>query len=167
MADMSFDDLWAHQFCLTCDKQVQIDGAAYCSEACRLAEAEKPSASCSQASSPGFSSPSAYPWTASVNAPSQPRGNRSSLTSTYDFAAAQPYGTTPAPRSYFSQSYNMASTNKPARSLTPSSSQASLCSMQSQSSLTDANQISDKARRELQAYANTFEQVRAGRRRSY
>jgi hypothetical protein len=166
---MAFDDLWAHQYCLTCDKQVQMDGAAYCSEACRLAEAEKFSTPSSQASSPGFSPP-AYPWTSSTTSPSKPSQTKFYLSPAYDFSNAQPYGSTPVPQSFFSANYSMATERtKPTgtRSLTPSSSHASLCSIQSTSSSGDSNQLSDKSRKELLAYAVSFEQVRMGRRRSY
>jgi hypothetical protein len=164
---MAFEDVWTHQYCLTCDKQVQVDGAAYCSEACRLAEAERSSTPSSQASSPGFS-PSAWTTPATTASPASRQPNRLFLSPAYDFANAQPYGSTPAPQSYFSHNYSLASerTRPVARSLTPSSSHASLCSMQSTSS-TDPNHLSDKARKELQAYAATFEQVRLARRRSH
>jgi hypothetical protein len=161
---MPFEDIWAHQYCLTCDKQVQVDGAAYCSEACRLAEAERSSTPSSQASSPGFS-PSAWATPAPSRQP--PASNsRFFLSPAYDFTNAQPYGSTPAPQSYFAANYSMSAAKPVARSLTPSSSHASLCSMQSTSS-TESSQLSDKARKELQAYAATFEQVRLARRRSH
>jgi hypothetical protein len=164
---MAFEDIWAHQYCLTCDKQVQVDGAAYCSEACRLAEAERSSTPSSQASSPGFS-PSAWTTPATTFSSASRQPNRFFLSPAYDFTNAQPYGSTPAPQSYFSANYSLSSERaRPvARSLTPSSSHASLCSMQSTSS-TDPNQLSDKARKELQAYNATFEQVRLARRRSH
>ncbi|KAM5529391.1 hypothetical protein FOXYSP1_17235 [Fusarium oxysporum f. sp. phaseoli] len=54
---MAFD-LWNYQFCLACDKQVQSDGATYCSEPCQMIDSERatlpPS---SQVSSPGFPPP--------------------------------------------------------------------------------------------------------------
>lgn len=164
---MAFEGVWAHQYCLTCDKQVQVDGAAYCSEACRLAEAERSSTPSSQASSPGFA-PSAWTTPATTMASASRQPNRFFLSPAYDFTNAQPYGSTPAPQSYFSPNYTFApeKTRPAAHSLTPSSSHASLCSMQSTSS-TDPNQLSDTARKELQAYAATFEQVRLARRRSH
>ncbi|KAH8175639.1 life-span regulatory factor domain-containing protein [Sarocladium implicatum] len=166
---MAFEDVWAHQYCLTCDKQVQVDGAAYCSEACRLAEAERSSTPSSQASSPGFT-PSAWTTPATTMSPASRQPGRFFLSPAYDFTNAQPYGSTPARQSYFITDYSMStvsSRSRPAaRSLTPSSSQASLCSLQSTSS-TEQNQLSDTARKELQAYAATFEQVRLARRRSH
>ncbi|KAH7165115.1 hypothetical protein DER46DRAFT_685216 [Fusarium sp. MPI-SDFR-AT-0072] len=54
---MAFD-LWTHQFCLACDKQVQSDAATYCSEPCQMIDSEgatlPPS---SQVSSLGFPPP--------------------------------------------------------------------------------------------------------------
>lgn len=165
---MSFD-LWTHQFCLACDKQVH-DGEAYCSESCRLSDFEKtPSSPTSRASSPGVSAPPSWaaPAPALVSKPSKPA---LFLAPAYDFTNAQPYGTTPTPKPLLSH-YASLRTDRPARSLTaarqltPSSSHASLCSMQSTAS--DASRLSDVAKKELQAYAVSFEQVRVQRRRSY
>jgi len=165
---MAFDS-WAQDFCLACDRQVQTDGAAYCSEACRLAESEKTTSTPgSQASSPGFSPPS-HPWL------SQSRPTRSTkfyLSPAYDFTNAQPYGSTPVRQSLQRSNLTVAAPehprpSEPSRSLTPSSSSSSLCSVHSTSSSGEANQLSDKARKELQAYAVSFEQVRMQRRRSY
>lgn len=172
---MAFDDMWAPQFCLTCDKQVQADGAAYCSEACRLSEAEQSSTPGSQAISPGFGPASSSFTTSSSILPTRPSRNNFYLSPAYDFSRAQPYGSTPASQSYFSANYTMAPTKSSttaaasaARSLTPSSSHASLCSMQSTSSSSgDPTQLSEETRKELRAYAVSFEQVRMGRRRSY
>ncbi|KAJ6780964.1 hypothetical protein PWT90_06027 [Aphanocladium album] len=168
---MSFD-LWTHQFCLACDKQVQ-DGAAYCSEGCRLADFEKsPSSPSSQASSPGFA-PTSGPWStattstaSSVRPPA--RASKFYLSPAYDFSNAQPYGTTPTAKPllgyYSSLRSDRPSQSLPLRQLTPSSSHSSLCSMQSTAS--DASRLSDGVKKELQAYAVSFEQVRMQRRRS-
>jgi hypothetical protein len=159
---MAFD-LWTHQFCLACDKQT--DGATYCSESCRLADFEKTSSTPSSgASSPGFVAPS-YPWTQR-----QPQA-KFYLSPAYDFSNPQPYGSTPVTQSFVAvqqRPQSTTSTASPAavRSLTPSSSHSSLCSMQSNLSA-DSTVLSDKARRELRAYAVSFEQVRLQRRRSY
>lgn len=153
---MAFD-LWTHQFCLSCDKQT--DGATYCSESCRLAEYEK---TCSTPSS-----------TSSFSAPSSPYTTQSStkfhLAPAYDFTTAQPYGSTPLPQSYLSQrSASTSSPSRPRKTLTPSSSHSSLCSMQSlTSNSSDAHHISEKSMKELKAYAVSFEQVRLQRRRSH
>ena len=148
---MTFD-LWTHSFCLACDKQVQTDGAAYCSESCRLADFEKTSTPSSQASSPGFT-PLSYPWT-TTSTPS-----KFYLSPAYDFTHAQPYGTTAAQQQTFK--------TPTSKSLTPSSSHSSLSSMRSTSTAGEANHLSDKARQELRAYAVSFEHVRVQRRRSY
>ncbi|GJN74434.1 life-span regulatory factor domain-containing protein [Purpureocillium lilacinum] len=168
---MAFD-LWTHQFCLACDKQVQSDGA-YCSEACRLADQEKTSTPSSQASSPGCSPPSyGYPW----SAPAPTMSARSTrpglyLSPPYDFQNPQPYGTAPVARGYLSKYASgdrFTTTSSSASNLSPSSSHTSLCSMQStSSSSTDGSRLSDRSRQELKAYAISFEQVRLQRRRSY
>lgn len=146
---------WTHSYCLTCD--TQTDGNTYCSESCRLAEYEQASNPSSGPSSPAFSGPS-YPWTTS----SRPAAaaNRLSLSPVYEFshstshqASQQRHGSL-APRGV----------------LSPSSSHASLCSMRSNSSSTTADaamQVSDAARRELLAYASSFENARSSRRQSH
>lgn len=167
---MSFD-LWTHQYCLACDKQVQ-DGAAYCSESCRLSDFEKtPSSPSSRASSPGISVPQSWaaPAPALAAKPSSSKPSSLYLSPAYDFTNAQPYGTTPTPKPLLNH-YASLRTDRPARSslarqLTPSSSHSSLCSMQSTAS--DASRLSDVAKKELQAYAVSFEHVRMQRRRSY
>lgn len=144
-------DLWSHQYCLACDKQVDTDAAAYCSESCRLAELERLSTPSSQASSPGLTPPS-YPWNSSSSVSSTP----------FDFSSKQ--------QSIFGN-YKMedkTSTAANRRStLSPSSSHTSLCSIQSSSSMADNSQLSDRAKQELRAYAVSFEHVRSQRRRSY
>jgi hypothetical protein len=162
---MSFD-LWDHQFCLACDKQVHTDGEAYCSESCRLADFEKTSSSSpsSQASSPSFS-PSSYPW---GSASPRQSPTKFYLSPAYDFSNAQPYGSSVAPQHSYLNNYSLSRpAPRPVQNLTPSSSQSSLCSMQSSSSSSESNQLSDKARKELRAYAVSFENVRTQRRRSY
>lgn len=162
---MAFD-LWTHQFCLSCDKQT--DGATYCSESCRLADYEKTcSPSSAASSSSGFSAPSS-PYSTSGQSPT-----KFYLSPAYDFSTAQPYGRTPAAQpSYLAQQTASASSpsSQPRRTLTPSSSHSSLCSMQSLASASnssEAHQLSEKSRRELKAYAVSFEHVRLQRRRSY
>ncbi|KAK2010302.1 hypothetical protein LZ32DRAFT_660567 [Colletotrichum eremochloae] len=152
---MSAFDLWTHEFCLGCDKQT--DGTAYCSESCRLADFEKTSTPSSVASSPGLNTPS-YPWG------SRQQTNNFHLSPAYDFSNAQPYGSTPARQSYLSSPRTSSTTR---RTLTTSNSNSSLCSMQSTaSSNLDAGHLSEKAKKELQAYAVSFEQARLQRRRS-
>jgi hypothetical protein len=155
---MSFD--WTHQFCLGCDKQT--DGATYCSESCRLADYEKisPSTPSSAASSPALSSPS-LDWTlsrrptstASTTMPATPSHTKFYVSPAYDFGLMQP---------------STALRRDSQAALSPSASHTSLCSMRSNSSAgLDAAQLSEKAARELRAYARSFESVRLQRRRSY
>jgi len=153
---------WSHQFCLACDKQVDAD-AAYCSEACRLTEFEsywdRRSSTCSQASSPGLTPPS-YPWSGMTD--QVPSSTKTYLSSAYDFTNSSPYGPHPVQQKLFGN-YTMGSKQgyqqptQSGRALSPSSSHTSLCSMQSSSTNSDVNHLSDKARAELRAYAGSFE----------
>ena len=148
---MSFD--WTHSYCLTCD--TQTDGTTYCSESCRLAEYEQASNASSGPSSPAFSGPS-YPWTSSRPT----AANRLSLSPVYEFSHST---------SHQASQQRRGSLAPPLRVLSPSSSHASLCSMKSNSSSTTdaAMQLSDAARRELLAYASSFENARSSRRQSH
>lgn len=151
---------WAHAFCLTCDKQT--DGTTYCSESCRLADYETTSSTTSSGpSSPSFTG-SSYPWSFSKPAASS---TKFYLSPAYDFTNPQPY----RPTTQTSTAKRNDSLTPPNRILSPSSSHSSLCSMRSSSSAgVDASQqLSEKARKELLAYASSFENVRSQRRRSY
>ncbi|KAK1772600.1 hypothetical protein QBC33DRAFT_19082 [Phialemonium atrogriseum] len=153
---MSLD--WTHQFCLACDKQT--DGATYCSQSCRLADYEKTSSTASSVpSSPAFKSPS-FDWTFS-NPMTTSRVLY--LPPAYDFSNSQPSGTA-ARRAMSSRTGQNLGPSNPL--LSPSTSHTSLCSMKSSSS-TDSNQLSERATRELQAYARSFDSLRLQRRRSY
>lgn len=156
---MSSDLSWEHQFCLACDKQT--DGATYCSEICRLSDFEKSSSAPSTpTSSPGLINHS-FSWT--VPKPQ----NRFVLSPAYDFSNAQPYGSTPLPQSFLPQ-HSESSSSTSAHVLTPSSSQTSLCSLQSTSSSgSGTTHLSDKARKQLRDYASSFEHAQLQRRRSY
>jgi hypothetical protein len=148
---MSFDLEWDHQFCLACDRQT--DGATYCSESCRLADYEKTSSTPSSgASSPALTGPS-QPWSLSSHST---KANNFYLSPALDFSNTRSYG-----------SLSSSTSSQAPRLLTPSSSHGSLSSLGSTTSTADASQVSDKARRELRAYASSFEQVRLQRRRSY
>ncbi|CRK11914.1 hypothetical protein BN1723_007061, partial [Verticillium longisporum] len=148
-------DMWAHEFCLGCDKQT--DGTAYCSESCRLADFEKTSTSA--ASSPGFNT-STGPWTSS-----QRQSSRFYLPPAIDFSNAQSYG------SLSSANTDLPTGSSPntARPLTASSSNTSLASMGSNaSSNTDSYlQLNEKTQKELCGYAASFDSIRTQRRRSY
>lgn len=144
---MSFD--WTHSYCLNCDKQT--DGTTYCSESCRLAEYEQSSTPSTGPSSPAFHGPN-YPWAYSSSTSS----NKFHLPPAYNFSSAQ-------------ASQRRGSVAPPLRLLSPSSSHASLSSMRSSSSSTtsEATQLSDAAKRELHAYASSFENARSTRRQSH
>jgi len=154
---MSTNMDWSPDFCLACDRQT--DGAAYCSEVCRLAEYEK-SVSGSEASSPAAQQ-SPISW------PSSRANQGFYLPPAYNFGAHKAqssWTTTTSPRtSQFRRPQS--STHK--ASLTPSTSQSSLFSMQSSTStLSEPMQLSDDARKELRGYASSFDQSRCQRRQS-
>ncbi|KAF5874852.1 uncharacterized protein Bfra_003301 [Botrytis fragariae] len=151
---MSFDMEWSPDFCLACDRQT--DGSVYCSEACRLAEYEKASSSDSSApSSPSSLHGAAWPS----------KSNGFYMEPAYNFSNAQPYGATPSSTASF---YQPSRSSPAAKStLTPSSSQSSLFSMQSTSSTSsEPAQLSAESKRALRAYASSFDQSRNNRRQS-
>ncbi|KAG6112004.1 hypothetical protein E4U13_004510 [Claviceps humidiphila] len=74
-------NLWSHQFCLACDKQIHADGAAYCSESCRLSDQETTSTSSSQAGSPNPTS-TGFPWSDAFGSQSSSRNHNTSESST-------------------------------------------------------------------------------------
>lgn len=154
---MSLD--WTHQFCLACDKQT--DGTTYCSQSCRLADYEKTSSTSSRPSSPALNN-SFSSWTFS-NPTTTSRVMY--LPPAYDFSRPRPSGTSSPQLLINAQAASQAPTSS-SRLLSPSNSHASLCSMRSNSSA-ESNQLSDRATRELQAYARSFESVRLQRRRSH
>ncbi|TAQ84762.1 hypothetical protein B7494_g6906 [Chlorociboria aeruginascens] len=151
---------WSPDFCLACDRQT--DGNVYCSEACRLAEYEK--ASGSPASSP-TSPRGPLSWPSRTA-----KGTGFFMEPAYNFSNAQPYGTTPSPRTplFYQPSRPRSSPvtfSKPV--LTPSSSQSSLSSLQSTSSTSsEPSHLSDESRKALRAYASSFDQSRYSRRQS-
>ncbi|KAL2071509.1 hypothetical protein VTL71DRAFT_12744 [Oculimacula yallundae] len=159
---MTFDMDWSPAFCLACDRQT--DGKVYCSEACRLAEYENSSTAGSPASSP-LSPRAPLSWPATRQS-----SNGFFMEPAYNFHNAQPYGTTPSPRtSQFSYSARPQSSPTVSKAtLTPSSSQSSLFSMQSthSSTSTEPIQLSDESRKALRAYASAFDQSRYSRRQS-
>ena len=129
--------------------------------------------SSSQASSPGLS-PSGFgqpcPFQSAASSPPRFAQHGLYLSPPYDFGHVPPYGTAPTAQGYLSK-YAMggwASPSSSAPNLTPSSSHSSLCSMQStaSSAAADVTLLSDRSRKELKAYAVSFEQVRLRRRRS-
>lgn len=160
---MAFEMEWSPAFCLACDRQT--DGNVYCSEACRLAEYESASTTGSPASSP-ISPRAPVSW------PAKQTNNGFFMEPAYNFNNAQPYGTTPSPRasrfSYSARPQSSPVTFTSKATLTPSSSQSSLFSMQSTHSSTSSEpiQLSDESRKALRAYASSFDQSRYSRRQS-
>ncbi|KAL1639675.1 hypothetical protein SLS58_007734 [Diplodia intermedia] len=144
---------WSHDFCLTCDKQ--IEHGAYCSQACRLADLDKAadytgytSAASSYASSAGSSAPGFYfpAYKTTTSAPSSP--NLYSPRQQYFSHSSSP-------------STSSTASDSSKRSLTPSSSQTSLTSMAASAT----QGLSAQAASELRSYAHAFDQVRDIRRR--
>jgi len=162
---MTMDIDWSPDFCLACDKQT--DGRVYCSEACRLAEYEVASSNAGSATSSPTSTRGPLSWPTR-----RPSNTGFYLEPAYNFSNAQPYGTTPSPRSstFYQASRPQSSpipfTSKPV--LTPSSSQSSLFSLQSSTSSTasEPSQLSDESKKALRAYASSFDQSRYSRRQS-
>jgi hypothetical protein len=162
---MTTDMDWSPDFCLACDRQT--DGNVYCSEACRLTEYEVASSTTGSPASSPTSARSPVSWSTT-----KPSHNGFYMEPAYNFSKAQPYGTTPSSRaSNFYQSARpqtspVSYNSKPV--LTPSSSQSSLFSMQSNTSSTASEpaQLSDESRKALRAYASSFDQSRYLRRQS-
>lgn len=162
---MTIDMDWSPDFCLACDKQT--DGRVYCSEACRLAEYEVASSNAGSAASSPTSPRGPLSWPTA-----RPSNAGFFLEPAYNFGNAQPYGTTPSSRTatFYQTSRPQSSpipfSSKP--SLTPSSSQSSLFSMQSSTSSpsSECNQLSDESKKALRAYASSFDQSRYSRRQS-
>ena len=150
---------WSLDFCLACDKQ--CDGHIYCSEACRLAEYEKPSSTAGSAASSPVTPRGPVSWPASRS------HHGFYMEPAYNFRKAQPYGTTPTRSDFSSLVRPHVSSTRTV--LTPSSSQSSLFSMQSASSVSSTSepaQLSDDVRKALRAYASSFDQSRRSRRQS-
>ncbi|KAF2461633.1 hypothetical protein BDY21DRAFT_360713 [Lineolata rhizophorae] len=163
-ASMAFEMEWSYDFCLACDRQT-TEGAAYCSQACRLRDVEKggptePTTPCST-SHPSSSSTSTA-WTTTQNAPSG-----FYLPPAVNFAA---YKTTTSPLysptdgTHFSRSAPTYVQSGSEKRLSPSSSRSSLSSISS-SPATPTQGLSDQALLELRGYANSFDQVRDMKRR--
>ncbi|KAI9811460.1 MAG: hypothetical protein M1827_005443 [Pycnora praestabilis] len=169
---MSFEMNWSPDFCLACDRQTS--GGAYCSQSCRLADIE---------GGPESVSPMTPCSPQSFNVPPTSPSSRFYLPPPFNFAAyksssnpANPLNTArEAPRvssqfSYFSTALPKSKSTSPSNAvssaghgLTPSSSQSSLSSIQSNSS--QEGYLSTQARNELRGYASSFDHVRDSRRR--
>jgi len=169
---MASDLDWSHDFCLSCDKQ--INEGAYCSQACRLADLEK-------AGTPEPASPINFPTSSTSSWASAPASGFN-LPPAINFAAykfpsrvdspptSPTYtGLPPAQNPYFSQSQQIAnqpswasSWQQPRRALSPSSSRSSLSSIAGSSG---TQGLSAQAINELRGYASSFDQVRDQKRR--
>ncbi|KAI9794801.1 MAG: hypothetical protein M1816_002929 [Peltula sp. TS41687] len=182
---------WSHDFCLACDRQTT--GGVYCSQACRLAELEQASPRSEPVSpmrparqdqdptsnasprSPGsivgFYLPSpvefdAYRTRRSTQLSPNNGGGGGSVSSSH----TGPQTTT----SWVSRGTNPSSTEtrssaadsqEPA-TLTPSSSQSSLVSLQSSTTAQDDDRLSDQARNALRTYVTSFDRTRDWKRRT-
>jgi len=146
---------WSLDYCLTCDREAP-NGAAYCSQACRLADMER--ASCS-------SSPKTATSTSTAGAPGgfylPPALNFSSL------RMQESSGSPTRSNSAWAQSSqsNARKSSASSANLHSSPSRTSLSSMPSQHSPFEQTYLSEKALRELNDYANAFDQVRDYKRR--
>ncbi|KAK6535206.1 hypothetical protein TWF694_001675 [Orbilia ellipsospora] len=151
---------WSLDYCLTCDREAP-NGAAYCSQACRLADMER--ASCS-------SSPKTATSTSTNGAPGgfylPPALNFSTLRSSHESSSGSPIRSNP---SWMQSSHHHQTNNgrkgSAGSNLHPSPSRTSLSSMPSQHSPFEQSYLSEKALRELNDYANAFDQVRDNKRR--
>jgi hypothetical protein len=147
---------WSHDFCLSCDRQ--MEGGTYCSQACRLADLEKgagqqqsaqlsSSASSTSSSNHGFYLPPAVNFS---------QYQTSSTSRGFDMGPSSPYHYyTTTNGSYFAPSI------AGQRSLTPSSSRSSLSS----NSSTTSSGITAQAASQLNNYMRSFDQTREQKRR--
>jgi len=149
---------WSLDYCLTCDREAP-NGAAYCSQTCKLADMER--ASCS-------SSPKTTTSSSTSGAPGgfylSPALNFSTLTKSSETSSS----TSPSrsTSSWLPSSHTNGRKVSTSNShLHPSPSRTSLSSMPSQHSAFEQSYLSEKALRELNDYANAFDQVRDYKRR--
>jgi hypothetical protein len=157
---------WFLDFCFVCDRQTL--GGAYCSQRCRLAELDISSA-VSEPSSPTTIAPLDRPW----NAHLPESGSGLNLGPPFDFASYRAFGSSSRRRVDASTVTDLSDKSNPPsfsavfpssrRTLTPSSSQTSLSSLQSVSA--SRSSLSGQVRSELQDYTGCFDQVRDWKRR--
>lgn len=146
---------WSLDFCLVCDRQTC--GGAYCSQACRLAELD------------GFSTGSSLSSQTmnSKQTPSREHTVGSKLYPTNTSTGRSPETTGSVEKSSTSLRYQLVDSasglSQPTRTLSPSSSETSLTSLQSNSSRSTT--VSDQVWNELCDYASCFDHVRDWRRR--
>jgi hypothetical protein len=158
---------WFLDFCFVCDRQT--GGGAYCSQKCRLAELDI-SCTGSEPSSPMTMHPPDHPWSNQA----AESGSGLHLGPPIDFAGYRALGSSSRPQGKQSAAndHSLKSSNSSSfstlfssrrRTLTPSSSQTSLSSLQSVS--TSRSSLSGQARSELEDYTGCFDQVRDWKRR--
>lgn len=125
---------WSLDFCLVCDCQTL--GGPYCSQTCRLTELDL--------------------------LPSETRTSSSAASSTYSIVREQ--SNLPTPSCSIDPNMAIARSSQPAMQiLSPSTSQTSLSSVESNSS--QGSTVPDRFQTELRDYANCFDQVRDLKRR--
>lgn len=153
---MAFE--WSLDYCLTCDREAP-NGAAYCSQACKLADMER--ASCS-------SSPKTTTSSSTSGAPGgfylPPALNFSALSKSSEVSSS-PSSTRTSISWHSSSQINTSKGSGSSGNLHPSPSRTSLSSMPSQHSPFEQSYVSEKSLRELSDYANAFDQVRDYKRR--
>ena len=157
---------WFLDFCFVCDRQTL--GEAYCSQACRLAELDISSA-VSEPSSPTTIAPLDRAW----NGHPPESGSGLHLGPQFDFASYRALGPSSRRQADPSIANDLSFKSNPSsfsaalrssrRTLSPSSSQTSLSSLQSVS--VSRSSLSGQARSELQDYTGCFDQVRDWKRR--
>lgn len=157
---------WFLDFCFVCDRQTL--GEAYCSQKCRLAELDINSAG-SEPSSPTTIDPLERRW--GTHLPESGCGLH--LGPPIDFAAYRALGSSSRPLMAASAVNDHPHKSDPSslstvfssshRTLTPSSSQTSLSSLQNVT--VSRHSLSGRAQSELQDYSGCFDQVRDWKRR--
>ncbi|GAD97967.1 predicted protein [Paecilomyces variotii No. 5] len=138
---------WSLDFCLVCDRQTC--GGAYCSQACRLAELDGFSTGSSLSSQilSGKQTSLEHPSTLASAGRQSPETGSVEKSSTPRFQLVD----------------TTAGLSQSTRTLSPSSSETSLTSLQSNSSRSTT--VSDQVWNELCDYASCFDHVRDWRRR--
>jgi hypothetical protein len=148
---------WSLDYCLTCDREAP-NGAAYCSQACRLADMDR--VSCS-------SSPKTMASTSTSGAPGgfylPPAFNFSTLSKSSNTSSST--SPTRSQSTWIPSNQSARKGSAASTGLHPSPSRTSLSSMPSQHSAFEQVYLSEKALRELNDYASCFDQVRDYKRR--
>jgi len=145
---------WNKEYCLTCEAEVP-PGAAYCTQTCRLAD--MPTGSCSSSPKTAPSSSSSAAIGGFYLPPALDFSRKSSIPSS---------APSPKSSSWSSHAQTLPRKGSSPYGLHPSPSRISLSSApSSQYSQFEQLYVSEKSLRELNDYANCFDQVRDYRRR--